>query len=279
MVPGRPPARVFRVSLPRSVAWRRVSYDLTTTAGSNAQAASTTDPQNLGSPDGFPRELAGFLELVDDAYETADEDRRLLERSLELTSKELLQANAELRARSEALEHQLQQSQKMEAVGRLAGGVAHDFNNLLTAIIGYADLLATRLAGRDGCQPYLEQIQIASDRGADLVRQLLAFSRQQVLNPKVISLNRVVSNIQKLLARVIGEDVRLVTELEPDLGSVLADPNQIEQVLLNLAVNGREAMPDGGRISLRTRSCECEAGLRPGSTLKSEDCVVLEIEV
>ncbi len=227
--------------------------------------------ETFGSRDGYPRELADFLELVDDAYHRAGDDRRLLESSLELTSQELLQANAELRARSEALEHQLHQSQKMEAVGRLAGGVAHDFNNLLTAIIGYGDLLANKLAGRSDCHAYLEQIQVASGRGADLVRQLLAFSRQQVLNPKVISLNRVVSDIEKLLGRVIGEDVRLLTELDPDLGSVLADPNQIEQVLLNLAVNGREAMPEGGKLFLRTRSAS-EASPRP------ESCVVLEIQ-
>ena len=184
--------------------------------------------KTVGSVDRIPAELADFLDLVDDAYQRADKDRLLLERSLDLTSRELLEANAELRKRSESLEQQLNQSQKMEAVGRLAGGVAHDFNNLLTAIIGYTDLLASRLGGRERCLSYLEQIQVASDRGADLVRQLLAFGRQQLLSPKVISLNQVVSGIEKLLGRVIGEDVHLVTDLEPHLGSVLADPNQLE---------------------------------------------------
>ena len=234
--------------------------------------------KTVGSVDRIPDELADFLTLVDDAYQRADEDRRLLERSLDLTSSELLEANAELRRRSESLEQQLNQSQKMEAVGRLAGGVAHDFNNLLTAIIGYTDLLAARIGGRERCLSYLEQIQVASDRGADLVRQLLAFGRQQVLSPKVISLNRVVSGIEKLLGRVIGEDVHLITDLEPNLGSVLADPNQLEQVILNLAVNGREAMPEGGRLLLRTRHYARVAGHGTGTGLQDQDCVALTIE-
>ena len=175
-----------------------------------------------------------------------------------------------------AIEHQLHQSQKMEAVGRLAGGVAHDFNNLLTAVIGYADLLANQLEARGEEPRHLEQIQNAADRGADLVRQLLAFSRQQVLSPQVIDLNQIVSGIEKLLGRVIGEDIKLQTELDPRLGPVLADPNQIEQVVLNLVVNGREAMPDGGTLTLRTRSETMKEG--PGAGLPPGSYAVLEID-
>ncbi|MEM7354193.1 MAG: ATP-binding protein [Acidobacteriota bacterium] len=176
-----------------------------------------------------------------------------------------------------AIEHQLQQSQKMEAVGRLAGGVAHDFNNLLTAVIGYADLLAAQLEARGERPSHLEQILGAADRGADLVRQLLAFSRQQALRPKVVDLNHVVSGIEKLLGRVIGEDVKLTTELEPELGAILADPNQLEQVVLNLVVNGREAMPEGGTLTLRTRNLEAGKHPLPGTEIRHSQ-VVLEIE-
>ena len=177
-----------------------------------------------------------------------------------------------------SIEHQLYQSQKMEAVGRLAGGVAHDFNNLLTAVIGYADLLAAQLEARGERPSHLEQILGAADRGADLVRQLLGFSRQQTLRPKIVDLNRIVSGIEKLLGRVIGEDVKWVTDLDPDLGSVLVDPNQIEQVVLNLVVNGREAMPDGGHLTLKTRNLEADKRPLPGRLHEGQSYVVLEIE-
>ncbi len=177
-----------------------------------------------------------------------------------------------------ALKDQLHQSQKMEAIGRLAGGVAHDFNNLLTAVIGYADLLATQLEHNGERQPYLEQIQIAADRGANLVRQLLAFSRQQVLSPRVINLNHVVSDIEKLLGRVIGEDIQLETNFDASLGSVLADPSHIEQVILNLVVNSRDAMPKGGHLFLRTRNFKSTGTSPPGTSLEPGEYVVLEIE-
>ncbi len=177
-----------------------------------------------------------------------------------------------------ALKDQLHQSQKMEAIGRLAGGVAHDFNNLLTAVIGYADLLAATLGRRGEHQPHLEQIQLAADRGANLVRQLLTFSRQQVLSPRVINLNRAVSDIEKLLERVIGEDIQLETDFDLALGSVLADPSHIEQVILNLVVNSRDAMPDGGHLFLRTRNFESRTNPPKGTSLEPGSYVVLEIE-
>ena len=157
-------------------------------------------------------------------------------------------AEAELRAS----QLQLQQSQKLEAIGQLAGGVAHDFNNMLTAIIGYTDLSLRRVGMENSIRRNLEETKKAAERAASLVRQLLAFSRKQILEPKVLDLNDVVKDMQKMLTRLIGEDVRLATRLEPDLGSVKADPCQVEQIIVNLVVNARDAMPRGGRVTIET---------------------------
>ncbi len=157
------------------------------------------------------------------------------------------------------LEQQLRQSQKMEAVGRLAGGVAHDFNNLLTVIRGYSQILLSDLPEDDGRRGELEEIMKASDRAGELTRQLLAFSRQQVLAPKVLNLNHVVTNMHNLLKRLLGEDIDLQTVLDPELGHAKADPSQVEQVLMNLAVNARDAMPMGGRLTIETANVELSA--------------------
>jgi PAS domain S-box-containing protein len=150
------------------------------------------------------------------------------------------------------LEDQLRQAQKMEAVGRLAGGVAHDFNNLLTVITSYSQLVMEDMGAADPRRADLTEVQKAATGAATLTRQLLAFSRQQVLEPKVIDLTEVVAGAGKMLKRLIGEDVELVTVLSPDLGAVKADPGQIEQVIMNLAVNARDAMPDGGKLTIET---------------------------
>ena len=156
------------------------------------------------------------------------------------------------------LEEQLRQAQKMEAVGRLAGGIAHDFNNLLMVIQGYADLMTERLAEGDPLRRNAEQIQTASQRATSLTRQLLAFSRKQMLAPKVLSIQSVVAEMEKILRRLIGEDIQLETSSVPDLGLVKADRSQIEQVILNLAVNARDAMPEGGRLTIETANVDLD---------------------
>jgi PAS domain S-box-containing protein len=161
--------------------------------------------------------------------------------------------------RQNELELQLRQAQKMEAVGRLAGGIAHDFNNLLTAIAGYSEFL---IGGLDDprLRRHAEEIKKASDRAASLTGQLLAFSRRQVLQPRVLDLNAVVSDMDMMLRRLIGEDVELITLLEPALGAVRADPTQVEQVIVNLAVNARDAMPHGGSVTVETANVSTDAG-------------------
>jgi signal transduction histidine kinase/ActR/RegA family two-component response regulator len=157
-----------------------------------------------------------------------------------------------------ALEERLRQSQKMEAVGRLAGGVAHDFNNLLTVIMGYSQILTDGLPAVSRLKDATAQIRSAADRAAGITRQLLAFSRKQVLSPRVIDLNDIMLNLDSLLRRLIGEDIEVLTVPGRELGAVKADPGQIEQVLMNLALNSRDAMPNGGKLTLETENTELD---------------------
>ena len=150
------------------------------------------------------------------------------------------------------LEKQLFLAQKLEAVGRLTGGIAHDFNNLLGVVTGFSDLVLERLEPGSPLRPRVEQIKKAGERGISLTRQLLAFGRQQMLEPKVLCLNGIMSDTTKMLQQVIGEDIEITTVLAPELGSVKADPSQLEQVLMNLAVNARDAMPTGGKLTIET---------------------------
>ena len=156
------------------------------------------------------------------------------------------------------LEDQLWHAQKMEAVGQLAGGVAHDFNNLLTAILGYANLLLDELPPQDSLRNDLEEIRSAGERAASLTRQLLAFSRRQMLQPQVVDINTLVAGMQKLLRRLVTEHVEVVAALAPDLMPVRVDPSSIEQVLVNLAVNARDAMPKGGRLTIETANVDLD---------------------
>jgi two-component system cell cycle sensor histidine kinase/response regulator CckA len=169
------------------------------------------------------------------------------------------------------LQQQFVQAQKMEAIGRLAGGVAHDFNNLLTAILGYSELLLDRVRGDQSLASDVEEVKKAGESAARLTKQLLAFSRQQVVEPQVVDLNAIVAELQKLLARVIGEDVQLDVVTYPGLLRVRVDPGQIEQLILNLAVNARDAMPQGGALRIATASATIDedfarrhAGAVPG---------------
>ncbi|MEW5980494.1 MAG: PAS domain-containing protein [Acidobacteriota bacterium] len=156
------------------------------------------------------------------------------------------------------LEEQFRQSQKMEAVGRLAGGIAHDFNNLLTAIIGYSELLVAQFEADSPIRKDIEEIQKAGARAASLTRQLLAFSRKQVLQPKVLDLNRVILDLDSMLRRLIGEDIELTAVLGVGLKPVKVDPGQIEQIILNLAINSRDAMPEGGQLTIETSNVELD---------------------
>lgn len=184
-------------------------------------------------------------------------------------------AGALQRTRAEAarqrLEEELHQTQKMEALGTLAGGVAHDFNNMLSVINGYAELLLSGKAPEQTVTTAIEQISRAGERAADLTRQLLAFSRRQVLQPRVVPLTDVIESTTKMLSRLIGEDIEVVTLPDPDTGQVRADPGQLERVLMNLAVNARDAMPLGGKLLIRTENVEVSVaqaqqcrGLRSG---------------
>ena len=157
------------------------------------------------------------------------------------------------------LEEQFRQAQKMEAVGRLAAGVAHDFNNLLTAILGTTDLMIEDLPADDPDREGLLDIRGAAERAAVLTRQLLTFSRQQVVSPRMLRLNELITDLVKLLRRLLGEDVTIASALAPDCGAVKADPGQLEQVLVNLAVNARDAMPNGGRLTIETRNVDLDA--------------------
>ena len=321
--------------------------------------------RHLGGLDPIPKEWLRFIDAVNSAYFESDTDRRMLERSLELTSQELLNANqkaedrfqkafhanpepisistvsdgcfidvnesflrltgyrrdeiigrtsidlniwarpddhiklidaltnkipvrdSEIRFHTKSgrermglqsaevielggqkcilavlkdvteeklLENKLRQSQKMEAIGQLSGGIAHDFNNLLNVISGYCELLLEQLDANGGPHRHTEQIKKAADRAASLIRQLLAFSRQQVVEMKVLDLNKVVGEMAKLLPPLIGEHIELLTILSSDLGQVKADQGQIEQIVMNLAVNARDAMPEGGKLIMETKN-------------------------
>ncbi len=176
------------------------------------------------------------------------------------------------------LERQLRMAHKMESVGRLSGGIAHDFNNLLGVIIGYIQVLKRGLGPADPAHEYAEEIEKASRRAVSLTKQLLAFSRQQVMEPVVLNLNALMADMEKMLPRLIGEDIQLDLGLGANIGHVKADPGQIEQVIMNLAVNARDAMPDGGKLAIRTENVELDAAfVREHAGSRAGPCVMLEV--
>lgn len=171
-----------------------------------------------------------------------------------------------------ALERQLRMAQKMEAVGRLSGGIAHDFNNLLGVIIGYSQVLKRSLKPENPLYEHAEEIEKASQRAVSLTRQLLAFSRQQVLEPVILNKNALLTDMEKMLPRLIGEDIALDLTLDPTLAQVKADPGQVEQVIMNLALNARDAMPDGGKLTIQTANVNLDTAYthqHPGSRVGS----------
>ncbi|MGH9722927.1 MAG: response regulator, partial [Bryobacteraceae bacterium] len=176
------------------------------------------------------------------------------------------------------LEEQLRQSQKMDAVGKLAGGMAHDFNNLMTIVTGYSEMALKQLGRTHALTHPVEEVKKAGERAASLTRQLLAFSRRQLLQPRVVSLNKVVSEMRDMLQRLVGEDITLEASLDAGLWNVRLDPGQVEQVIMNLAANARDAMPRGGRLTISTQNLQLSAPVAAaGSTLSPGSYVVLTV--
>ena len=218
------------------------------TPGDHAQLVALLEKQ------GSVRELEVTFRLKSGEQRTGLESAELIEVAGQRCIIAILQDVTEKRS----LEGKLRQAQKMEAIGQLTGGIAHDFNNLLSVIIGYAEIIEQGLPPHADLQKECREIKKAGERAASLTRQLLAFSRQQVLRPRIVDLNAVVQDVEKMLRRLIGEDIDFNTALHPALGSIQVDPIQVEQVIINLALNARDAMPQGGRLTIETANVDVD---------------------
>jgi signal transduction histidine kinase len=213
--------------------------------------------------------IGGLLLRSHKPYAYTDKDVKLSERvgsqiAGAIANAQLYSERIQAEKEREALQEQLRQSQKMEAIGRLAGGVAHDFNNLLTVIKGYSQLSLAETKEDNPLRENIEEIGKATDRAADLTRQLLAFSRRQVMEMRVLDINAHIQSLDKMLRRLIGEDIQLMSTLAEDVGRVRTDPGQIEQLIMNLAVNARDAMPHGGKLTIETANVDLDEAYARG---------------
>jgi PAS domain S-box-containing protein len=265
------PGRVWEQGFP---IWVRDMADNPTLLRS-AVAAQAGLHGAFGFPIRVGGEVEGVIEFFSQQIQESDED--LLKMMADIGLK--IGQFCERKRAEEALRHteaQLRQSQKMEAIGRLAGGVAHDFNNLLTVIRGYSELMLSRLSPGEAMRREVEEVKKAADRAAGLTKQLLAFSRRQVVSAKVVDLNEIVQNMDGMLRRLVGEDlIEVWTNLEPNLWPIKADPGQIEQVIMNLTVNARDAMPNGGRLTIETRNLTVARETRFGKVVLGEGAYVM----
>ncbi len=221
---------------------------------------------NLLSPAEHPRlcavlDITGSVRNLEVAFRTKSGESRTGVKSaeiIEVAGQKCVLAILKDVTEQRLLEKKLAQAQKMEAIGQLSGGIAHDFNNLLSVIIGYSEVLEADLPPDPALRRNLQQIKSAGEKAALLTRQLLAFSRQQLLQPRVMNLNAAVADMEQMLRRLIGEDIEFRTNLDPSLGSIHADPGQVAQIIMNLAVNARDAMPKGGRLVIETANAEID---------------------
>ncbi len=246
--------------------WDVILSDYTMPHFSALQALETLKSKQLDIPfiiiSGTIGEETAVLALKAGAQDYLIKGR--LARLVPALEREIREAHSRLErklaeAENRKLEEQFHQAQKMEAVGRLAGGLAHDFNNFLTAINGYCQMMLNTLDRSDPTRAWLEEIKKAGDHAASLMRELLAFSRQQVLVTQVVDLNEVLAGVENMLRHLIGKDIDLVTLPAPALWQVKADAARIKQVIVNLAVNARDAMPGGGRLTIETSNVELDA--------------------